>query len=266
MRWPHVEILQRENDLNVLRFTLRAVLVAFWILLGLLSVSIVFPLASLRTRSCMNQHWSRILMRLCGVALRVQGQPKRTGPVLWVANHVSWVDIFVLNSIRPTAFVAKSDIRRWPVLGWLVAGAGTVFIERGHRHAVRAVGHQMKARFNQGEVVGLFPEGTTSSGFDVAPFHSSLFDAAIRAHVDIQPVALRFKHRGERSDYIAFVGEQNLMQNLWCLLGTTGVVVELVFLPVMSSAHCEEQGRVKIAAAAHHAIRRAVASAAADRP
>lgn len=248
--------------MNVLRFSFRAVLVALWIILGLLLVSIVFPVASLRTRSCMNLHWSRILMRLCGVALHIRGTPKRTGPVLWVANHVSWVDIFVLNSIRPTAFVAKSDIRRWPVLGWLVAGAGTVFIERGRRHAVRAVGHQMKARFEQGEVVGLFPEGTTSSGFDVAPFHSSLFDAAIRAHVDIQPVALRFKHRGERSDYVAFVGEQNMVQNLWCLLGTTGVVVELVFLPIMSSEHCAEEGRVKVAAAAHNAIRGAVTGAA----
>ncbi|HEY9571598.1 MAG TPA: 1-acyl-sn-glycerol-3-phosphate acyltransferase [Pusillimonas sp.] len=244
--------------MSVLLFSLRAVLVVVWIILGLMSVSIVFPLASLRIRSCMNLYWSRVLMRLCGVAVRIKGEPKRSGPVLWVANHVSWVDIFVLNSIRPTSFVAKSDIRRWPVLGWLVAGAGTVFIERGHRHAVRAVGHQMKARFERGEVVGLFPEGTTSTGFDVAPFHSSLFDAAIRAHVDIQPVALRFEHQGARSDYVAFVGEQNMLQNMWCLLGTTGVVIELVFLPVMSSRQCEEDGRVKVAAHAHQAIRRAV--------
>ncbi|MGB3290514.1 MAG: 1-acyl-sn-glycerol-3-phosphate acyltransferase [Burkholderiaceae bacterium] len=241
--------------MSLLRFSLRAVLVAVWIVLGLLSVSIVFPLSSLRIRLCMILHWSRMLMRLCGVALSIQGQPRREGPVLWVANHVSWVDIFVLNSVRPTAFVAKSDIRRWPVLGWLVAGAGTVFIERGHRHAIRQVGNQMKTRFERGEVVGLFPEGTTSSGFDVAPFHSSLFDAAIRAHVDIQPVALRFMHRGRRSDYVAFVGEQNLMQNLWRLLGTTGTRVELTFLPVMDSRHCEEEGRAKVAGAAHDAIR-----------
>src|SRR3546814_8318273 len=95
----------------------------------------------------MNLYWSRVLMRLCGVAVRIKGEPKRSGPVLWVANHVSWVDIFVLNSIRPTSFVAKSDIRRWPVLGWLVAGAGTVFIERGNRNAIRAVTEQMKGSF-----------------------------------------------------------------------------------------------------------------------
>ncbi|NGM85725.1 1-acyl-sn-glycerol-3-phosphate acyltransferase [Parapusillimonas sp. SGNA-6] len=206
----------------------------------------------------MNRQWSRGLMRLCGVRIRTRGEPRLDGPVLWVANHVSWIDIFVLNSVRPTTFIAKSDIRHWPVLGWLVAGAGTVFIERGRRHAVRAVGHQMKARFDEGMAIGLFPEGTTSAGLDVELFHSGLFDAAIRAGVDIQPVALRFLHRGVRSDYVAFVGEQNLMENLWCLLGTTGVEVEVVFLAIMPSERCAESGRANVAAHAHRVIRAAV--------
>lgn len=242
-------------------FFLRAPLVATWILLGLGSVVLIFPAASLRLRGGMTRRWSRVLMMLCGVRIRVQGQPRCTGAVLWAANHVSWVDIFVLNSVRPTAFIAKSDIRKWPLIGWLVAGAGTVFIERGRRHAVRAVGHQMKTRFDQQEVIGLFPEATTSSGLDVAPFHSSLFDAAIRAQVDIQPVALRFFHRGRRSDHIAFVGEQNLMQNLWCLLGTTGVLVEAHFLPAMDAHDCASEGRAAVAAQAHNAVRGVVASA-----
>ncbi|MGB6104768.1 MAG: lysophospholipid acyltransferase family protein [Pusillimonas sp.] len=244
--------------MGILLFLLRATGVATLILFGLLSVVLVFPLASLRVRSAMNQYWSRVLMALCGVKVRVRGEPIGEGAVLWVVNHVSWVDIFVLNSIRPTAFVAKSEIRRWPLIGWLAVGAGTVFLQRGNRNAIRAVAEQMKHRFAQGEVVGLFPEGTTSSGFDVGPFHSSLFDAAIRAHVDIQPVALRFFHRGRRSDYAAFVGEQNLMQNLWCLLGTTGVEVELVFLAMMPSEACEQAGRSHVAARAHHLVRQAV--------
>lgn len=247
--------------MSVLLFLLRSVFVAGWILFGLLLVVLFFPFLALRARSCINYRWSCALMFLCGVSVKAQGEPRLHGPVLWVANHVSWIDIFVLNSVRPTSFIAKSEIRNWPIIGWLVAGSGTVFIERGRRHAVRAVGHEMKSRFDQGEAIGLFPEGTTSPGFDVAPFHSSLFEAAIRAHVDIQPVALRFLHRGQRSDYVAFVGEQNLLQNLWRLLGTTGVVVELVFLPAMPSEQCEEAGRSKVAAHAHHAIRQAVVHA-----
>ncbi|TAL82140.1 MAG: 1-acyl-sn-glycerol-3-phosphate acyltransferase, partial [Candidimonas sp.] len=217
--------------MSVLLFSLRAVCVFVWIILGLVSVVCIFPIASLSVRAAMNHRWSQALMWLCGVRLRIVGEPVLAGAALWVANHVSWIDIFALNSVRSTSFIAKSDIRRWPLIGWLVAGAGTVFIERGQRQAVRLVGEQMKARFERGDVVGLFPEGTTSPGFDVMPFHSSLFDAALRAHVDIQPVALRFLHRGRRSDYVAFVGKQNLMQNLWCLLGTTQVVVEAEFLP-----------------------------------
>ncbi|MBB5215821.1 lysophospholipid acyltransferase family protein [Parapusillimonas granuli] len=246
--------------MNILRFLLRAAFVATWIVLGLLSVTLIFPFAPLRMRSYMVLHWSRGLMLLCGVGIRVYGSARRAGPVMLVANHVSWIDIFVLNAVRPTAFIAKSDIRRWPVIGWLVEGAGTVFIERGRRHAIRAVGHQMKTRFSQGEAVGLFPEGTTSPGYEVAPFHSSLFDAAIRANVDIQPVALRFFHRGRRSDYVAFVGEQNLMQNLWYLLGTTGVVVEAVFLPELRNGYCQEQGRARVAEQARAAIIEAISA------
>jgi 1-acyl-sn-glycerol-3-phosphate acyltransferase len=244
--------------LRFLLFPFRALLVIMWVLAGLLSVTLVFPFIRSRTKGCMNYYWSRALMALCGVATSVQGQPVRDSAVLWVANHVSWVDIFVLNSVRPTSFIAKSEIRSWPVIGWLVAGAGTVFIERGRRHAVRAVGHEMKKRFDNGEVVGLFPEGTTSAGYDVAPFHSSLFDAAIRAQVDIQPVALLFYHQGKRSDGAAFVGEQNLVQNLWFLLTNHNVGVTMVFLPVLSAAQCAALGRAETAAVAMQMIRERV--------
>ena len=247
--------------MRILLFALRAPCVAIWIVLGLLTVVCVFPWLSLSARGAVNSRWSRILMRLCGVGVRICGQPVRGAPVLWVANHVSWVDIFVLNSVRCTAFVAKSDIRRWPVLGWLVAGAGTVFIERGQRQAIRAVGLQMAERFRRGEVVGLFPEGTTSPGFDVGPFHSSLFEAAIQAGVDVQPVALRFLRHGRRSDLAAFVGEQNLIQNLWCLLGATGIEVEAEFLAPLSNEDCRARGRASTAAHVHGAIRGAVVAA-----
>ena len=242
----------------LLLFLPRFLLVSVWIALSLLSVMVVFPFVSPRVRAWMNQRWSRLLMFICGVRMDVQGDPRLDGPVMWVANHVSWVDIFVLNCVRPTAFVAKSEIRDWPIIGWLVAGAGTVFIERGRRHAVQTVGTQMEARFMHGEAVGLFPEGTTSPGEDVRPFHSSLFEAAIHVGVDIQPVALRFYHRGRRSDYVAFVGEQNLVQNLWRLLGTTGVCVELVFLTVLPGEECRGAGRARVASHAHRLVRHAV--------
>lgn len=241
-----------------LLFPFRTFVLVTWVLGGLLTVVVFFPMLGLRHRQWLIHHWSRVLMACCGVKLRYRGQPKRTGSVLWVANHVSWVDIFVINSVRATAFIAKSDIRKWPIIGWLVAGAGTLFIERGRRHAVRAVGHQMSERFSRGEVVGLFPEGTTSTGQDVAPFHTSLFEPAIRAGVDVQPVALLFYHHGRRTTRYAFVGEQTLVHNLWNLLTATGTMVELVFGPVTSAAECAELGRNGVAARAETMIREVV--------
>ncbi len=244
--------------MGILLFVLRAVCVVLMLLSGLFCIALIFPLAPIGVRQAMGRHWSRLLMWFCGVRMRVHGKPAQTGAALWVVNHVSWVDIFVLSSVRTTAFVAKSDIRRWPLIGWLARGMNTVFIERGNRAAIRSVTEQMQRCFSQGQAVSLFPEGTTSSGLDVGPFHASLFDAALRAQVDVQPVALRFFHRGQRSDYVAFVGEQTLVQNLWYLLRTTGVVVEVDFLDVISARECEQLGRSHAASRAHHLIRRAV--------
>src|SRR5690625_7437221 len=138
-------------------------------------------------------------------------------PVLWVANHVSWLDIFVINSVRSTHFVAKSEIRKWPLLGWLVAGAGSVFIERQRRHAIKKVVEQLQVLFAQRQVVGLFPEGTTTDGLDVKPFHNSLFAPVIQADAPLQTIALRFYAGGRRSTRFAFTGEQSLVANLWFL-------------------------------------------------
>ena len=241
--------------MGFLLFPFRLVLLISWVLGGIATVVLVFPAVRLRQRQWLIRNWSRVLMACCGVKIRVRGQPKTEGAVLWVSNHVSWVDIFVLDSVRAVSFIAKSDIRKWPLLGWLVAGAGTLFIERGRRHAVRAVGHQMSERFARGEAVGLFPESTTSLGLTVLPFHSSLFEPALRAGVDIQPVALLFLHRGRRTTRYAFVGDQSLAHNLWYLLTSTGKVVEVVFCPVTSAAEAAQLGRVAMAERAERMIR-----------
>ena len=186
------------------------------------------------------------------------GQPRMEGAQLWVSNHVSWLDIFILAGVRSVFFVAKSEIRSWPVIGWLVAKVGTVFLQRGQRQSIRKVGEEMQQRFERGEVIGLFAEGTTSTGFDVLPFHGSLFDPAIRAGVDIQPVALRFMYRGRRSDFAAFVGEETLVANLWTLLRARGVSVEVEFLPIMFAQQCQEWGRNQVTRHAEQVIGDAV--------
>ena len=211
-------------------FLIRLVLVSVWIVLGLLAELLLFPLLQRSARRRVVQVWSRWLMALCGVRMEVRGTPVLQGAVLWVANHVSWVDIFVLNSVRTTSFVAKSDIRRWPVIGLLVAWAGTLFIDRTHRRAMHRANQQMQECFDQGDAVGLFPEGTTTDGSRVQPFRAGLFQASVQAAVPVQPVALRFLRGGRPAPELAFVGEQTLVANLWFLLGAWGVSVECTFL------------------------------------
>ena len=246
--------------MKLLRFVLRLVLVLPWIAFGLLCVGLIYPLIGPRARAWLNRNWSRCLMAFCGLRVVLKGTPRLRGPVLMVANHVSWIDIFVLNSARATAFVAKSEIRSWPVIGWLVAGAGTLFIERGQRHAVHAMGESMQARFRQGDAVGLFPEGTTTEGMELRPFHASLFEPARAAAVEIQPVALRFLHHGKRSGFAAFVGEETLVMNLWRVLGATGLSVEAVSLPPLPARHPDGSlpTRLELSHQARDAIRSAL--------
>ena len=242
--------------MSLILFSVRASMAACWIAAGLLTELLAFPLLGFRRRQDLIQGWSRVLLRVCGVRMRRQGRPVLQGPALWVANHVSWLDIFVIDAVRPTSFIAKSDIRRWPVIGLLVAWAGTLFIDRRQRHAVREAGRQMRDCFDRGDAVGLFPEGTTTEGLDVRPFHAGLFEAAMRADVPVQPIALRFLQHGRRTTRFAFVGEQTLLGNLWILLGARGVVVEAEFLPPLAPG--AEGGRAELARRAHQAIAHAV--------
>ena len=237
---------------------LRLPFILIWLVSSLASVATIYSMASLHGRDRMNRAWSSMLVRLCGVKVKVIGKHHPQGSALWVANHVSWLDIFILAGIRSVMFIAKSEIRGWPVVGWLVAKVGTVFLQRGQRHSLKKVGDEMQLRFARGEVLGLFAEGTTSTGFDVLPFHSSLFDPAIRAQVDIQPVALRFYHHGQRSDFASFVGDETLVGNLWTLLGATGVSVEVEFLPVLTAQQCQEMGRARVCQQVQQAIAAAV--------
>jgi 1-acyl-sn-glycerol-3-phosphate acyltransferase len=119
----------------------------------------------------------------------------------------------------------------------LAAGAGTIFIERASRHAVHKVGLAMQTHFAREQAVGLFPEGTTSSGFDLLPFYANLFEPARKAAVQIQPVALLYFHQGQRSDLAAFVGEQTLLESLWCVLSASGLSIEIHFLPLIAQTN-----------------------------
>lgn len=164
--------------------------------------------------------WSRDMLRIMGVQLEVRGQAPAAGPCLVVANHISWLDILVINAAQPVRFVSKADVLRWPLLGSLVAGAGTLFIEReSRRDAVRMV-QLMAERLQAGDRVAVFPEGTTGDGRGLLPFHPNLLQSAIAADAPIVPVALRYvkANSQERHDAPVFVGSTTLVASIWTTL------------------------------------------------
>jgi 1-acyl-sn-glycerol-3-phosphate acyltransferase len=162
------------------------------------------------------------------------------------------LDIFALNSAIPMRFVAKSEIRRWPFIGWLSAKTGTLFIERGRRSDTARVNRLIAEAMLEGDVVAVFPEGTTSDGTQILRFHSSLLQPALIADAVVQPVALRFTHGdGSLCTEAAFDGDKTLWQSLLQISALRKIAVQLHFLPLLSG---DVPHRRALADAAHAAI------------
>ncbi len=196
--------------------------------------------------------WSTGLMRIFGFRLRRFGTPL-PGATLFVANHVSWIDIETLHSQRMMGFVAKQEIRGWPLVGWLAAQGQTIFHQRGSSDSLSGVMERMAERLREGRSVGVFPEGRTRGGHEVGPFHARIFTAAVEAQVPVQPVALRYGTRGEAQTLVAFGHRENFLRNFLRLLGERTRVAEVHFLEPIPPGD-DSGGRRRIAELARERI------------
>ena len=195
---------------------------------GMWTITRHFPEATPQQKSEHIAQWARKLLAILRIDLRTNGTAQTTGPLLVVSNHISWLDILVLLAVQPVRFVSKAEIKRWPVIGWLATNAGTLYIEReSRRDALRVVHHIAEALRGEdpvygaaGSIIAVFPEGTTSDGSTVLPFHANLIQAAISAHAPVQPVALRFEDAasGERSFAASYIDDDTLFTSVWRLM------------------------------------------------
>ncbi len=224
---------------------------------GLATCALVFPLVSLHARERLTRRWSRKLLGLCRVRVE-QGDAKGVAAVpvlehaLIVANHVSWLDIFVINALHPCRFVAKAEIRSWPVLGWLAAAAGTVFIARGNRRELRHIFKGLVTVLQEGQRVAFFPEGTTSRQGEVLPFHANLFEAAIDAKVAVQPYALSYVDgAGAFHRSVDYVGDTTFVDSLFTILEGEPVLARLQCLAPIEAGGAH---RRELAQAAQDAV------------
>ena len=220
----------------------RVLRLALHLVHGMAVMALRFPSLDAAGRQARIQWWSAGLLRAAGVGLQVRGVA-RPGATLLVANHVSWLDIAALHAAVPQArFVSKADVLHWPLLGWLVRGAGTLFIERERKRDALRVVHAMAEALRAGEVVAVFPEGTTGPGPALLPFHANLLQAAIATATPIQPVVLRFADARQRfSPAVEFVGATTLLQSLWRVAGARGLVAHVDLLLPQASAHADRR-------------------------
>ncbi|OGT04675.1 MAG: hypothetical protein A2143_01075 [Gallionellales bacterium RBG_16_57_15] len=198
--------------------------------------------------------WSRQLLDILNIGIRTEGQWTVCGEggYLVVANHVSWLDIFVLNAIHPSRFIAKAEVRNWPLIGWLCKRGNTIFIERAMRRNAASINRHVSFLLKQGVCVGLFPEGTTTDGKQVGHFHSALIQPAIDAGAMLCPIALRYQSKDEKpSSAAAFTGDMTLFRSIWRILRSPRFDALLAFTPALATAG---ENRRALARAAQQAV------------
>ena len=217
----------------------------------------VFPFIDAAARMAHLGRWNTRLLLLLGITVRSSGTPNDSA-TLFIANHVSWLDIPAIISVRPMRFVSKSDVRGWPIIGWLVACGGTLFIERSSRRDALRVVHQVAEALQAGDAIAIFPEGTTSDGHGVLPFHANLLQAAISADVPVQAIMLRFSDADTLiSPAAPYIGDMTLMQSLWAVASATDLTAHVTLLPALPSqglARRELAERLRADVAAQRAL------------
>ena len=153
-----------------------------------------FPTATQAEKNALSKQWARDCLRIFNVELEVQGEPQVEGPLLVVSNHISWLDILVLLAVQPVNFISRIENAKWPVLGYLIRGSGTIFVAReSKRDTARVVAQIAQYLEAQRGMVAFFPEGRTSAGTGVAHFHGNMLQAAIDSAVPVQALALDYR-------------------------------------------------------------------------
>lgn len=201
------------------------------VLLGWFTIYFRFPQLNPQQREARVQVWASQLLRIWDIELEVRGKPVLLGPALLVCNHISWLDIVVIHATRHCRFVSKSELREWPLIGTLATGAGTLYIERENRKDAMRMVKEMAGALKDGDVLAVFPEGTTGDGFDLLPFHANLIQSAIDGDAPIQPLALQYVDGASNEISMAarFVGDDTLVGSIWRTLNVSDLKTVVKF-------------------------------------
>lgn len=217
-----------------IRFICRLFRIFLHLFSGLFQMLIMFPRETKEQHTKRIQNWSKKILDIFNIELIVHNVPEisQTKNSLFISNHISWLDIFALNSVLPGRFVAKAEVRKWPIIGYLAATAGTVFIERRRTSNTQDRVNDVTEALKAGAQITLFPEGTTSNGEELLPFKNSFLQTAIDAESKIWPILCRYPNKDNSTNQaMAYYGDISLWQSLQMVAKEQEGRVELTFYP-----------------------------------
>ena len=249
-------LTKEATDLMVAIRTLRVIAhIAFGF-----GLACVFPAFSAPKQLMLMQRWSQTLLRILNAQMCVDTHhlPQQNVGQLILANHISWLDVFVINANTPARFVAKSDVGEWPVIGWMVRRSGTLFIRREFRRDATRANHQVTSCLLGGERVAVFPQGTSTDGTEPVHFHSAMVQSAIDARCTVQPLSIRYHDdEGRTLAAVAFTGDMTFAASLWKILCLPRFNVAVTYL---GELNCVDATRREIARGAQDAVNADLAS------
>ena len=221
-----------------MKFFLRFILLLGWILVGLVWLVIFNKFFSNNVYKKTLVNFGKVFIAICGakVSLKNGQNIKDSINTVIVSNHISWLDIFAIHSIGiPGIFIAKSEIKAWPLIGTLIVKARTIFIDRASRHSILNVLEKSKNLLASGHTIIFFPEGTTSDGFKILPFHSSLFTLFLdNPQSKLLPIVIRYSKFGKKTSEAAYVDEMSLWSSIVKVLGSSGLQIEIEAFEVVN--------------------------------
>jgi 1-acyl-sn-glycerol-3-phosphate acyltransferase len=235
---------------------------ALHMVLGLFQAGVLFRFYSLPVRDRVISHWSAKTLKILGIKLAAGIPPEFTHGAMLVANHISWLDVFVIHAAKRVHFVSKHEVRSWPVVGWLAERAGTLFIQRAKKTDTARINQEMDVLLRDGAWVAVFPEGTSTDGRKLLRFLPSLFQPAVDANLPVVPAALQYQTpQGSYTDVAAYIDNVSFGKSLWRIAGEKEIIARLTFgMPIRGDS------RRQLADATYHEIATFLGFAPLDNP
>lgn len=247
--------------MNFIRPFYRWPMFAIWIIIGVI-LTLIFLRNTIPTHGFTSRlitGWLGVAAKIFGVRINTVGTPLRE-KTLFVANHLSWLDILVLGHLAPLHFLSKSEVRNMPLFGWLATRAGTLYIHRGNKESASEATVEIRDALNEGHNCLVFAEGTTTDG-NIKRFHGRLLQSAIDAHAIIQPIAIFYTNKDSQTNTISlnpatlFIGDTTIGESAGLIVREAVIDVEVHFLEPI---HCKDRTRDELASHAYDEVIEAI--------